>query len=197
MEKEDTKPEDNKEQQEDGAKETNGRRRLVWIIVLLAVVAAVILVFAIRHFGLAGGGSHSSSTAREVDAFTACLGSEFSQNDEGGDAGGYWFYLGEDLCETGVEYARAVGDFSGTVVFAGEDEVTTFQWICDEDGATADDADALAEEICTVYGSYTEVGGAYYWYPDEKGNMGENTDAAWVCCGVDDDGALYISGEAK
>ncbi len=181
------------------AHRANVRRQLIPPIIFFAAIAAIVLVSVIRHVvSVRNGVSDPSSTALEVDAFTACLGNTVYENtDEYDDSYGDYFYLGADFYETGVEYTREVGDWLGTVVFDGETAVETYQWTCDESGAAVADLDDLAQEIETAYGNYTLENGACFWYADEEGNLGENTDAAWVSCGIDEEGFLYISGQAN
>ncbi|MCD8299818.1 MAG: hypothetical protein LUC41_01370 [Clostridiales bacterium] len=181
------------------AHERNVRRQLIPPIIFFAAIAAIVLVSAVKHaVSVRNGVVDPSSTALEVDAFTACLGNTVYENtDEYDDSYGDYFYLGADFYETGVEYTRQVGDYLGTVVFDGETEVESYQWTCDEGDATVADLDDLVQEIETAYGNYTLTDGACFWYADEDGNLGDNTDAAWVSCGMDDDGTIIIRGGAE
>ncbi|MCC8028279.1 MAG: hypothetical protein LIO75_00475 [Lachnospiraceae bacterium] len=175
------------------------RRQLVPPIVFFAAIGVIILISLVKHQQQVNSGvAEITADAILVDYMTLSLGQTIYENtDELDDSYGDYFYLGADFLEVGSDVTLEVFGHVGTVVFEGGSMVETYCWICDDDEVTQTDVDAMAGELTTAYGDYTEDGsGTYYWYADEDGMLGDNDGAAWVSCGLNGDGILEIRGEA-
>ncbi|MCC8081852.1 MAG: hypothetical protein LIO80_07605 [Lachnospiraceae bacterium] len=174
------------------------RRQMVPPIIFFAAIAVIVLISVAQYRKQMNSGEvQITSNAMLVDYMTLSLGQTIFENtDELEDSYDEYFYLGSDFLVVGSDVTLEVFDHVGTVVFEGVDIVETYCWTCDDE-VSQTEVDAMAEELTTAYGDYTEDGsGTYYWYADEDGMLGDNDGAAWVSCGLNEDGILTIQGEA-
>ncbi|MCD7922943.1 MAG: hypothetical protein LUG27_11050 [Clostridiales bacterium] len=174
------------------------RRQMVPPIIFFAAIAVIVLISVVQYRKQMNSGEvQITSNAMLVDYMTLSLGQTIFENtDELEDSYDEYFYLGADFLVVGSDVTLEVFDHVGTVVFEGVDIVETYCWTCDDE-VSQTDVDAMAEELTTAYGDYTEDGtGTYYWYADEDGMLGDNDGAAWVSCGLNEEGILTIQGQA-
>jgi len=174
------------------------RRQMMPPIIFFAAIAVIVLISVVKYRQqLNSGEAQITSDAMLVDYMTLSLGQTIYENtDELDDSYDEYFYLGADFLEVGSDVTLEVFGHVGIVVFEGENIVETYCWTCDDE-VSQEDVDAMAEELTTAYGDYTEDGsGTYYWYADEEGMLGDNDGAAWVSCGLNEEGTLTIQGEA-
>ncbi|MCD8132649.1 MAG: hypothetical protein LUE19_02195 [Clostridiales bacterium] len=174
------------------------RRQMVPPIIFFAAIAVIVLISVVQYRKQMNSGEvQITSNAMLVDYMTLSLGQAIFENtDELEDSYDEYFYLGADFLVVGSDVTLEVFDHVGTVVFEGVDIVETYCWTCDDE-VSQTDVDVMAEELTTAYGDYTEDGtGTYYWYADEDGMLGDNDGAAWVSCGLNEEGILTIQGQA-
>ncbi|MCD7981230.1 MAG: hypothetical protein LUF32_02770 [Clostridiales bacterium] len=175
------------------------RRQMVPPIIFFAAIAVIILISVGKHRQQVNAGvADITADAMLVDYMTVSLGQTIYENtDELDDSYGDYFYLGADYLEVRTDVTLEAFGHLGIVVFDGEDYVENYCWTCSDDEVTQADVDAMAEELTTAYGDYTEdETGTFFWYADEDGILGDNDGAAWVSCGLNEDGILVIQGEA-
>ncbi|MCD8230714.1 MAG: hypothetical protein LUD14_02620 [Clostridiales bacterium] len=176
------------------------RRQMIPAVVFFAAIALIILYSVVQHQREVDSGAVDSTTyAQEVDYLGACVGRTIYENtDEIDDSYGDYFYMGADYFEVRKDTEWGLFSYTGNLVFDGEDLVETFCFTASVDSITQEDVDAMAEELTTAFGDYTEdADGAYLWYADADGNLGSSTDIAWISCGLNADGILVIQGSAE
>ncbi len=176
------------------------RRQLIPPIIFFVVLAAVIIasVLGYRH-NQREGIVEPEGDAITVNYMCIPLGSVIYENVDPIDTSyGDYIYIGSEYYEVGVQYAFEIYDHIGISVWDGTDTAETMIFTSVEDNpATQEEIDAMAENLTTAFGAYEETDGTYVWYEDEDGKMGDNDNLARVTLGLNDDGTFYIEAEAN
>ncbi len=175
-------------------------RQMIPPIIFFVVLAAVILasVLGYRH-NQREGIVEPEGDAIIVNYMCVPLGSVIYENVDPIDTSyGDYIYIGSEFYEVRVQYAFEIYDHIGTSVWDGTDTAETMIFTSvEDDPATQEEVDAMAENLTTAFGAYEETDGIYVWYEDEDGKMGDNDNLARVTLGLNDDGTFYIEAEAN